>query len=112
MLAELLAIRWCLQMAKSMAIEHFMLHSHARFVVDCINNLQVSGHFHDIVVDCRILLESFVDASVIYLSRKKNGDAHFMAGVGKSEGSRTWLGCIPQSNPTPSHCFMFGILAS
>lgn len=91
-LDKLLAIKLGLQVANDLSFERIILHSDALFVVDYINKIQFSGSLDNIMVDCRMILDSFIDASVMFMSRTLNGDAHFMIGLGKRLGPRTWLG--------------------
>lgn len=86
---EILVIWWCLKLAKELKIESFTLQSDALVLVDCINGVDFSTALDPIVNDCKLLLGAFNDATLMYVSRDINVNAHQMVGVGKFLGSRT-----------------------
>lgn len=94
--AEILAIRWSLQLAKSMKIEKFIIQYDALVLVDCINGSNFIVALDPIVSDCKLLLGSFSDSILMYINCDRNVDAHQMVEIGKSLGSRTWIRHIPK----------------
>lgn len=97
-LTELLAVKWCLKIEKDLHLECINTHFDALFIVDCINNFHQLDSLDNIIIDCRLLLESFRDTSLLFVSRSFNCDAHRLVGTGKRLGSRTQMGCILSLN--------------
>lgn len=64
-------------------------------VIYCLNDVQFSSTLEPIVLDSRMLINSFKEVIVTWISRNLNVDAHNLVGIGRMVGSRTWLGCIP-----------------
>jgi hypothetical protein len=50
-----------------------------------------------VIHDCRTLLDSIPSVMVNYVSRELNKEAHVLASMAKSLGSRTWLGIVPSN---------------
>jgi len=46
--------------------------------------------------DCKLLMSSFKQCAVMFISRNLNLDAHHMVGIGNVVGSKTWMGLIPK----------------
>lgn len=103
---EILATRWCLQVAKDLKIEKFIIQSDALVLVDCINDFDFCAALDPIVIDCKSLLGNFSDVTLMYVSHDSNVDAHFMVGVGKSLGFKTWIGHIPNLGVLPCNAAM------
>lgn len=101
-LAEMLAIRWSLNLVKGLGCNKVLIQPDSSSTVDCINSVMSITNFDHIALDCRVLLNSFSMASVTFLSRLYNVDAHHMACLAKTVGSRTWCGCLPSGNPSVS----------
>ncbi|XP_058776202.1 uncharacterized protein LOC131650515 [Vicia villosa] len=95
MVAEILAIRWSLQLAKELELNRLIIQSDAPTAVDCINGVAKDAVLEPIAADCRFLLNSFSCTSVMYIRRNENVDAHNVARLGKLLGSRTWLNGYP-----------------
>lgn len=68
-LTELLVVRWGLQLAKDLLFENFTLQSNALFIFDCINQIQHFASLYHIVIDHRLLFESFKDTIVMFVSK-------------------------------------------
>ncbi|XP_058774462.1 uncharacterized protein LOC131648749 [Vicia villosa] len=96
--AELLAIRWSLQVAKDLGLKDFVVQSDALVMVDCINGVVFNADLDPIVADCRNLISGFNNVRVMFIRRTLNGDAHHLVCLGKSLGYRTWTGHIPSVN--------------
>lgn len=58
-------------------------------IVDSVNSTVSNAVLDPIVKDCNSLLGSFRKASLLFLSRSLNFDAHHMVKVGKFVGSRS-----------------------
>ncbi|XP_058784773.1 uncharacterized protein LOC131659623 [Vicia villosa] len=95
LVAEILGIRWSLQLAKSLNLERILVQSDCLNAVDCINSVVHFAVLEPIAIDCRSLLGSFAVASVMFIKRSCNVEAHSLVGIGNSLGSRTWLGGVP-----------------
>ncbi|CAI8587216.1 unnamed protein product [Vicia faba] len=93
--AELLEIRWCLQLARSQNFDKIIVHSDVLKVDECINGHLSLVSLAHIADDCRELLKSFRVVSIMYFSRFFNFDAHIVVGLGELFGSRTWIGGFP-----------------
>ncbi|XP_058760957.1 uncharacterized protein LOC131634317 [Vicia villosa] len=91
LIGETLAIRWSLQVAKELKVERILVQSDALSVVDCINAVSVRADIDHVIRDCQFLLSSFKFASVVFINRSFNSDAHSFVGLGNRFGSRTWL---------------------
>ncbi|XP_058776904.1 uncharacterized protein LOC131651249 [Vicia villosa] len=89
--AEVLAIRWGLQLAKELHIGKILVQSDALNVVDCINCVRQFASIDLIAIDVRCLLSSFSLGSVMYLCRQQNTEAHNLVGLGRLFGDRSWL---------------------
>ncbi|XP_058766067.1 uncharacterized protein LOC131639600 [Vicia villosa] len=103
LVAELPAIRWCLGVAMEMKLDRILLQSNALEVVDCINGCQHIAAFEHIAEDCRLGLNSFKFAVVMFIPRNINVDAHNLVGIGKRIGSRACLGSYPIEIPVVSN---------
>ncbi|XP_058783087.1 uncharacterized protein LOC131657739 [Vicia villosa] len=95
--AELLGIKWAMEVAKDLQIENVMFYSDALDIVDSINGVVHNATLDFIVNDCKALLYSFRDAALIFISRNLNTEAHHMVDVGKALGSNSWFGHFPTS---------------
>lgn len=98
--AEILAIRWLLQVAKDLGLKEFVLQSDAFAVVDCVNGFVTYADLNPIVLDCKTLFSRFSDVSIMFIIRIIIVDAHQLAGIGRTLGSRTWTGHIPNIGPS------------
>lgn len=58
-LAEMLAIRWCLSLARNLQIQKIIIHSDCTTVVDCVNGVKKSVVLDPITEDCRLISKSF-----------------------------------------------------
>ncbi|XP_058784919.1 putative disease resistance RPP13-like protein 1 [Vicia villosa] len=74
--AEILAIRWSLQLAKELKLNCLIIQSDALTAVDCINGIVEDAVLEPIAADCRFFLSSFSCASVMFIRRTDNVDAH------------------------------------
>ncbi|XP_058733791.1 uncharacterized protein LOC131605427 [Vicia villosa] len=98
-LAEVLALRWSLNLALSLGFDFVLLQSDAQTVVDCVNSSVENAVIEPIAADCRMLLSRFKLGSVMFISRTLNLDSHNIVGLGHAFGSRTWIGGLPDRNP-------------
>lgn len=69
--------------------------SDALVVVDCLNDISCSAVLEPLISDCKLLISSFMQFAVMFISRNLNLETHHMVGVGSVVGSKTWLGFIP-----------------
>lgn len=65
-------------------------------MVDCIHGDDFMDALVPIINDSKILIGSFIDATLMYVIQDSIADAHHMMGVGKSLDSRTWIRHIPR----------------
>ncbi|XP_058723214.1 uncharacterized protein LOC131595014 [Vicia villosa] len=93
--AELQGILWALQLAKDFKLTNVVFQSDAMVLVDCINGQDYLAALDPLICDCKTLLCSFNSATIMYVNRSLNTDAHQMVRIGKIAGSRTWSGLIP-----------------
>ena len=89
---EALGVRWCLQLARDQGLQNLEIQTDALVVADCISSKSSNANLDPIIVDCVELLNTFVLASVCYIGRENNGEAHKLVGIAKLVGSRTWMG--------------------
>lgn len=87
--AKMLAIRWSLQIAKDFNLDRVLIQPNELNAVDCINSLLSLADLDAITSDCRLLLNNFKVAYIMYLSRLFNVDIHHLVSLGRSYGSRT-----------------------
>lgn len=97
-LAELLAIRWNLNIAKNLSLEQVLIQIDTKCAVDCINTLTILANCDLITSDCRALLDSFGNVVVVFLSRLYNVDAHHLVVLEKFVGSKCWIGYLPHGS--------------
>ncbi|XP_058749287.1 uncharacterized protein LOC131622279 [Vicia villosa] len=89
-LAELLAIRWCLQVAKEIHLDKIIVQSDAMTVVDGINSNMSNAALELIAGDVRELCSFFKFSAIMYLNRLFLSDAHNLVKWGKILGARSW----------------------
>lgn len=94
-LVEILALRWCLQLALDLRLDRIVVQSDTLSVVDWVNFVHPQVVLELVAQDVRLLLRSFCEASVMFVSRKCNLNAHNFVGLGKQLGFRSWLGNPP-----------------
>ncbi|XP_058742583.1 uncharacterized protein LOC131615095 [Vicia villosa] len=95
---EMLAIRWSIRLALDLKIERLVVQSDCLNVVDCVNSVAVFATIEPVAEDVRCLLSHFLFASLMYVGRKFNTEAHSLVGAGNILGSKTWIGAIPSQN--------------
>lgn len=88
-IAKSLAIRWGLQVAKDLKLDKVLVQSDVMFVVDYINAFEFSIVLDNIVANCKLLLNSFKEAYIMFLNKNFKGDAHNMIDFLKRIGSKT-----------------------
>ncbi|XP_058763226.1 uncharacterized protein LOC131636630 [Vicia villosa] len=94
-MAETLAIRWSLNLARSKNIEKVLVQSDCLSAVDCINCFSNIAVLEPIAADCRNLCNSFNCAFVVFIPRSQNFVAHNLARCGYREGDCMWEGETP-----------------
>lgn len=95
--AEALGMRWAIQVASEQGITSASFFSDASNVVNAVNGRTTFAAINLIVQDCRDLMSTMLDVSVMFVSRNHNGDAHNLASLAKIVGNRTWHGVAPNS---------------
>lgn len=88
-LDELLAISWCVEIAKDLNFNKIMVQSDTMPVVDCIIALNFVVAVDLIAGDVRDVCNSFKYCSVMYLNRTFISDAYNLVKWGKSLGARS-----------------------
>jgi ribonuclease HI len=96
-LAEALGLRWAIQTAISQGIHSISFSCDALGVVNCVRGKSKVAAIDSVIHDCRTLLDSIPSVMVNYVSRELNKEAHVLASMAKSLGSRTWLGIVPSN---------------
>lgn len=109
-LAEAMGVRWALQEAVGLSIQSLKLSSDALSAVNCVNKVSTIASITPIIVDCWNLIEQIPFVMVTHVSRELNVEAHNLAALAKSVGTRCWQGnappCLfssPFCNPVVSH---------
>ncbi|XP_045830934.1 uncharacterized protein LOC123922244 [Trifolium pratense] len=92
LLAEALGVRWVLQVATDQGINSVSIYSDTAHVVNFINKRSNFAAINLIAQECRNLMAGLTNASVMFVSRTQNCDAHNLASLAKVVGSRTWIG--------------------
>lgn len=101
--AEALAIRWSLQKTQELNLDRVLVQSDALVVVDCLNDINFSAALEPLISYCKLIMSSFSQCTVMFISRNLNLDAHHMVGVGNLVGSKTWMDLISR-NGVDIHC--------
>ena len=91
-LAEALAIRWCLQLAKEKGLQDVTIQSDALAVVECFRGSNSLASIDLIVQDCKALMEDFSSVSINYVCRNLNVLAHRLVGHAVQAGCNSWVG--------------------
>lgn len=76
--AEIMGILWAMHLALEHKIYNVVFQSDALMVVDYINGVSYTAALELLVNDCRLMLSSFKNATVVYLSRNFNVGAHHL----------------------------------
>jgi len=97
LLAEALGVRWAIQVAKDERITSITIHSDAANVVSCINGRSNFATIDMVAQDCRDLMSSMDNVSVVWVDRNQNCDAHNLASLARIVGNRDWVGVAPNS---------------
>ncbi|CAI8586120.1 unnamed protein product [Vicia faba] len=105
--AEMLVIRWSLQVAKDIGLESFVVQLDALVVVDNINRIVFNVDLKPLASDCRSLISDFCNVSVMFISRNLNNNIHNLIGISKSLSSRTSTGHILNSDITSCNPAVF-----
>lgn len=98
LLAEALGVRWAVQVVIEQGINYVAIHSDAANVVNCINRKSSFATINMVVQDCRELMSSLSNVSILFISRDQNFDAHSLASLAKVVGNRTWIGVLSNSS--------------
>lgn len=98
LLAEMLAIRWSLLLAKEFRVERLVMQSDCLNAVDCINNVVYFTATEHVALDCRFLMTNFCNACVMFLPRSCNIEVCKIVRVGFALGYTTQIGGSPLWN--------------
>lgn len=91
-MVEALGVRQCLQLARDQGLQKLEIQTDALVIADCISGKSSNANLDPIIVDCVEYLNTFVSASVCYISRENNGEAHKLVGIAKLVGLRNGWG--------------------
>jgi hypothetical protein len=91
-MAETLAIRWCLNLAKERGLQDIIIQSDALAVVECFRGSNSLACIALIILDCKVLMNEFNSVSINYVSRDLNALAHRLVGYAMQVGCRSWNG--------------------
>ncbi|CAJ2669717.1 unnamed protein product [Trifolium pratense] len=94
-MAEALGIIRAIQLARDLGLNYVSIFSDAATVVDYINKKAKIAAIDMVVQDCRALISSLLNVSVMFVRRDQIGDAHNLASLAKVVGNRTWIGVTP-----------------
>ena len=75
-MAETLAIRWCLNLAKERALQDIIIQSDALAVVECFRGSNSLACIALIILDCKVLMNELNSVSVNHVSRDLYALAH------------------------------------
>jgi ribonuclease HI len=87
-MAEVLGVRWAIQVVSEQGINFVSILSYAANVVNCVNKRSSFASINLIAQDCKDLLDRFDSASIMFVSRSQNGHAHNLASLAKIVGNR------------------------
>lgn len=102
--AEALAIRWEIQVVVKLKLKRILVHSDAFILVDRVNMIKTYAILEPITLDCTMLLKNFAEASVLFVGRKLNAEAHHLIEIDNVICYKTWLRFIPTFNYAPNLC--------
>ncbi|GAU33864.1 hypothetical protein TSUD_66510 [Trifolium subterraneum] len=97
-MAEALGVRWAIQFVREQGLQSVCIFSDAANVVDCICNKVKFDAIEMVAQDCRELLSSLPNVSVVFVRRDQNIDAHNLASLARLVGNRTWVGAAPNAS--------------
>ncbi|PNX86195.1 Isoflavone-7-O-methyltransferase [Trifolium pratense] len=80
-MAEALSVRWAFQFVREQGLHSVCIFSDAANVVDCISNKVKIDAIEMVAQDCRELLSSLPNVSVLFVRRDQNIDAHNLASL-------------------------------
>lgn len=95
--AETLAVRWALMLAVDFKLPVVLILSYVLSVVDCINQVSSVAVLEPIALDCLNLIKKFQIATLLYVNRVCNLEAHNLVDLGHRLGSRTRMGVSPSN---------------
>jgi ribonuclease HI len=114
-MAEALGVRWAIQLVREQGLQSAFIYSDAANVVDCIYNKVKIAAIEMVTQDCRDLLSSLPNVSVLFVRREQNVDAHNLASLARLVGNRTWVGAAPNvsvsstyAGSATANCIMVG----
>lgn len=103
-MAETLAIRWCLGLAKERGLQDIIIQSDALNVVECFRGSNSLACIELIILDCKALMSDFNSVSVVYISRDLNALAHRLVGYAMQCGCKSWNGYAFPATSTRTDC--------
>ncbi|GAU37276.1 hypothetical protein TSUD_160260 [Trifolium subterraneum] len=86
--AEVLGLRWGLQIARGLNLSNIIFELDASLVVDCFKDLLSLSSIDHFIIDCKELFCSLANCSICAVSRSCNSAADRLAQVAKTIGSR------------------------
>jgi ribonuclease HI len=96
LVAETLALRWCLSWAEGEQFTSLCIETDAEQVVHCLRRRKKIAAIEFLILDCLDYLSRFSNCSVNFASRNCNQVAHSLVGLAKTVGNRCWVGSVPQ----------------
>lgn len=81
-IAEVLALRWGIQVAMELKLKTILVHSYAIIMVDYVNMIKVCVVLEPITLDCIVFLKNFAEASVMFVGRNLNVEVRHLIGIG------------------------------
>lgn len=88
---EAMAVRWGLSLDKALKLEKVVVKTDAKVVEDYANGLVNLVALDAVIVDIKLLFNSFHFSSVLFHSRLYNFQAHNLVKLAYFVGSRTWI---------------------
>ncbi|CAJ2652968.1 unnamed protein product [Trifolium pratense] len=114
-MAEALGVRWAIQFVREQGLHSVCIFSDAENVVNCIAKKVKIDAIEMVAQDCRELLSSLPNVSVLFVRRDQNIDAHNLASLARLVGNRTWVGAAPKASVmsnyaenSAANCIVFG----
>ncbi|XP_057452225.1 uncharacterized protein LOC130744048 [Lotus japonicus] len=95
LLAEAMALRWCLMTAKELGMDSVIFESDSLSVINAMRTDSTAWTIQTVIQDCKALARSFPSISFSHVRRKANSPAHILASVACKYLSKIWWDSTP-----------------
>lgn len=100
-LVECLALRWSMEMVKSLNLRKVIFQTDEKLILDCVNQIVKDASLELVADDYRSLMKSFMFSNIVFIPRNLNFVAHPLDQLEKYVGLKTWMGVCPLVEVSP-----------